>query len=178
MKMKNWSTNWKSSINRRKQRKYRLNAPLHIRGKFLSAHLSKELRQKHKKRAMPLRKGDAVKVMRGSRKGETGKIDVIDRRSYKVYLAGFTFARKSGQDVLIAFDPSKLMITNFSTDDKKRMKERKAAAAAPKSASSAVIKSAAEQKSKPVAAEKKADVKQAAGVKAPIKPKVQVTLKK
>ena len=47
--MKNkWYKNWKSSKQPRKQRKYRRNAPLHIRNKMMRAPLSKELRDKYK----------------------------------------------------------------------------------------------------------------------------------
>ncbi|MCW1309534.1 MAG: 60S ribosomal protein L26, partial [Candidatus Nanoarchaeia archaeon] len=38
--MKYWSKKWKSSKKPSKQRKYRYNAPLHIRRKFLSVNLS------------------------------------------------------------------------------------------------------------------------------------------
>jgi len=124
MKTENWSTCWKSSTDIRKQRKYRINAPLHIRGNFVSSHLSKDLREKYKKRAVPLRKGDTVKIMRGTRRGESGKVDVVDRKNYKVYLAGFTTARKSGNEVPISFDASKLMITSLSSEDKLRIKEK------------------------------------------------------
>ncbi len=43
---KKFSTSWKASRQIRKQRKYRENAPLHLRNKFMTANLSKELRKK------------------------------------------------------------------------------------------------------------------------------------
>src|SRR3989338_176397 len=47
-KMKNkFSTKWKESKQPRKQRKYRANAPLHLRKKFVNVNLSKELRKKY-----------------------------------------------------------------------------------------------------------------------------------
>ena len=49
----------------RKQRNYRHKAPLHIKQKFVSAHLSKELRQKCGRRSLGVRKGDKVKVTTG-----------------------------------------------------------------------------------------------------------------
>ncbi|MBS1194889.1 MAG: ribosomal protein L24p/L26e, archaeal/eukaryotic, partial [Methanomicrobia archaeon] len=46
------------SIQPRKQRKARYTAPLHIKGKFLSATLSKELREQYKRRSLRVVKGD------------------------------------------------------------------------------------------------------------------------
>ena len=72
--MKDFSNTWNSSNKPRKQRKYRLNAPLHIKQKFVRAHLSKELRKKLNKKNMGLRKGDKVKIMRGQFRRLEGKI--------------------------------------------------------------------------------------------------------
>ena len=62
----------------RKQRKFLYNAPLHVRRKILSAHLSKELREKYKRRGFPIRKDDEVEVMRGEHKKKRGKISKVD----------------------------------------------------------------------------------------------------
>ncbi len=64
--MKNkFSAKWKSSKQVRKQRKYRHNAPLHVKQKFVHVHLSKELKKKYQTRNLGLKKGDKVKVLRG-----------------------------------------------------------------------------------------------------------------
>ena len=60
-----WNKNWKSSKQPRKQRKYRHNAPLHIRNKMMAAPLSKELKTKYKKRNITVRVGDKVKILKG-----------------------------------------------------------------------------------------------------------------
>ena len=119
-----WSAYWKSSSQARKQRKYRYNAPLHIRGKFVSSHLSKELKDKHKRRSIALRKGDTVKILRGRFRGESVKVDVVDRKSLKVYLEGIKITKKDGTEVPVAVDPSNLLITSLNLDDKFRMKKR------------------------------------------------------
>ena len=54
-----------SSIQPRKQRKFRYNAPLHIRGAFLHAPLAADLREKYGKRSFRVVTGDTVKVLRG-----------------------------------------------------------------------------------------------------------------
>ena len=84
MKLK-FSKDWKKSTQPRKQRKYRYNAPLNIKSKFMSSHLSKELKAKYNKRNIEVRKGDTVKVVRGQYKGKTGKVDRVSIKKTKAY---------------------------------------------------------------------------------------------
>lgn len=102
-------------------------APLHLKRKILSSHLSKELREKYKRRAMPVRKGDEVQVMSGKLKGKTGKIARVNFKKYRVYLEGVTRKRTVGTEAQISLSPSKLKIISLNLDDKKRQKiiERK-----------------------------------------------------
>lgn len=118
--MKEWSNKWVSSRQPRKQRKYRYNAPLHVRQKFVSAHLSEVLRGRFGKRSLPLRKGDEVKVMRGSDKGFKGKIERIDLKEGKVYIEGLNVKKVDGSEVLKPKDPSNLLITESKMEDKRR----------------------------------------------------------
>jgi large subunit ribosomal protein L24 len=120
--MKFWSKHWKSSKQPRKQRKYVYHAPLHVRHKFLSAHLSKELREKFNRRSFPLRKGDEVEVMRGKFKKRTGKVSRVDLKELKVYIDGITRKKVDGSEVQVPFHPSNLKIINLNLEDKKRLK--------------------------------------------------------
>ena len=120
--MKFWSKHWKSSKKPRKQRKYVYHAPLHIRHKFLSTHLSKELREKYKKRAFPVRKGDEVQVMKGKFKKKSGKISRVDLNKIKVYIDGITRKKVDGSEVQVPIHPSNLKIINLNLEDKKRIK--------------------------------------------------------
>jgi large subunit ribosomal protein L24 len=106
----------------RKQRKFLYNAPLHLRRKMISSHLSKELRQQYKNRSLPLRKGDEVKVMRGEFKGVVGKVVRIDTKKYKVYVDTVKKKRSIGTEYLVPLSPSNLMIVKLNLDDKYRMK--------------------------------------------------------
>ncbi|MFC1769125.1 50S ribosomal protein L24 [Nanoarchaeota archaeon] len=117
-----FSTSWKSSKKPRKQVKFRKKAPLHTKQKFVSAHLSPELRKKHNKRAIPLRKGDKVKIMNGSKKGKTGKVGNIDLKKSKIYIEGFEVSKIDGTKSNLSFQPSNLMITELILEDKKRIK--------------------------------------------------------
>lgn len=121
--MKNkFSKNWKSSKQPRKQRKYRYNAPLHIKQKFVRAHLSKELRKKYKKRSLGLRKGDKIKILRGEFKKKEGKIEKVNLKKIKIYVTGIEKIRKDGTKSLIPIEPSKVMIIELNLDDKTRQK--------------------------------------------------------
>jgi len=115
-----FSNTWKRSTQPRKQRKFRYNAPLHIRQKLIGVHLSKELRQKHKRRTVGLRKGDKVKVLRGQFKGKTGKVERIDLKKLKVYIMGIESVKKEGTKEYIPIDPSNLLLTELNLEDKKR----------------------------------------------------------
>jgi large subunit ribosomal protein L24 len=136
---KDWSPKWIGSSQPRKQRKYRYNAPLHARRKFLSAHLSKELRERYGKRSIPLRKGDGVVVMKGGFRGFTGNIDRIDMSMSKVYIDGVKRKKVDGSETMVPIDPSNVMITKLTLEDKMRQ---------------AVFERAAPRSQKPVTGEK------------------------
>lgn len=101
----------------KKQRKRWFNAPLHIRGKIMSVHLSKELRERWKVRSVPIRVGDKVRVMRGDAKGYEGKVVKVDRKEYRVYIEGLTRTNSRGEEVLIPVHYSNLMIIELDLSD-------------------------------------------------------------
>lgn len=111
----------------RKQRKFLYTAPLHLRRKILASHLSKELREKFKRRALPLRKGDEIQIMRGKFKDRRGKVARVNYKKYRVYIEGVTRKRTVGTEAQVGLHPSKVKIINLNLDDKKRQKilERK-----------------------------------------------------
>lgn len=119
-KMKLFSKAWKGSKKPRKQRKYRAKAPLHVRKKFVSIHLSKDLIKKYGKRNVPVIKGDKIKVLKGQFKKKEGKVERINRRSCKVFVTGIELVKKEGSKILQPLDPSNLLITELNLDDKKR----------------------------------------------------------
>jgi len=120
---KEFSIHWKASKQPRKQRKFRVNAPLHIKHKLMSAHLSKELRTKHSRRSFPVRKGDKVKVMRGQFRGVIGEIESVDMKNMKVLVKGAEFKAKAGAAPRkYPLDASKLMLISLNLDDKMRVK--------------------------------------------------------
>ena len=116
-----FSTHWASSTQPRKQRKYIANAPLHVRHKFLSANLSKSLREKYGKRSLPLRKGDEVLVMRGAFKKRKAKVSSVDLKGTRVALENIQRTKKDGSKVNVFFHPSVLQIQSLNLDDKMRV---------------------------------------------------------
>ena len=122
-----FSTSWKSSVQPRKQKKYIANAPLHIKRKFLSATLSKELKKKYGKNSTKLRKGDKVRILRGQFKKKEGKIVAVIIKKSKVNLDNIQLVKKDGSKAFFPIHPSNLMILELELDDRMRKKslERK-----------------------------------------------------
>tara|TARA_Y100000296_G_scaffold83614_1_gene115085 strand:+ start:1724 stop:2185 length:462 start_codon:yes stop_codon:yes gene_type:complete len=120
---KEFSKNWKSSKQPRKQRKYLANAPLHIKKKFLSVNLSKDLRKKHKKRNISVKKGDVIKVMRGKFKKKQGKVTKVNTKTSKISIEGIQVKKQDGSKVDVKLRPSNLQIVELNLEDKKRAKK-------------------------------------------------------
>lgn len=126
MKMKTiFSTKWKASKQRRKQRKYSYNAPLHLKFKELSAPLDKALKKTQGVRNVEVRKGDEVKIMRGKHKGKMGKVDSVDLQRSRVSIDGIAGKKKDGNPVTVWFNPSKLQIKSLKSDDKRFKRNKK-----------------------------------------------------
>ncbi len=111
---------WKESTQPRRQRKYRYNAPIHIKRKFLSVNLTKDLRVEFGTRNVIPRKSDRVKVLRGSHKGVESKISDVDVKKGIIYLDGIENTRGEGNKSRIPFKPSNLQIVDLDTSDKRR----------------------------------------------------------
>jgi len=118
---KTFSNSWKASKSPRKQRKYRFNAPDHIQGKFMRSILSKDLRVKHNKRSIRVKKDDKVKIMRGKFKGQEGKIERVNVTNNKVFIEKIEIYKKDGSKTSYPIAPSNVMIVELNDDDKKRM---------------------------------------------------------
>ena len=103
-----FSIAWKGSSQPRKQRKFRVNAPLHVKGTFLNAPLIKDLRAKHGARTvrvsrirvhdslksgrldadLPLSRFDIVYVPRSG----IGNLNVFTRQFFGEQLTVLNFA--------------------------------------------------------------------------------------
>ncbi|PSG98824.1 MAG: 50S ribosomal protein L24 [Nanohaloarchaea archaeon SW_7_43_1] len=122
-KTENWSKEWKSSKNPSKQRKYRDNAPLHVKDKLVSANASQELRNELGTRTVKVRTGDRAKVMRGDESGAEGIINNIDRENTVVYIDGIDNERNDGSLQQKALRPSNLQIVALNVEDSNRLEK-------------------------------------------------------
>ena len=104
----------------RKQRKYRFNAPLHVRHKLMSVTLSEELRERYEIRSLPVKKGDTVLVMRGDFKEQEGKVEKVDLKNYKIMIDGVSVQKPDGNQVFHPVHPSKVMLVELDLEDEKR----------------------------------------------------------
>ena len=165
----------------RKQRKRLYNAPAHLRHKLMAAPLSSELAKSKGAKALPVRKGDTVRVVRGDHLGFEGKVSRVDLKRYRIFLEGLTREKVDGTNIFVSVHPSKVMIKNLKLDDnwrkavverKKELelpkKEKKVAKPTEKPAKKA--KEAKEEK----AVEEKAAVQEKPVKKAPKAPKKKV----
>jgi large subunit ribosomal protein L24 len=118
---KKFNRNWKKSVKPNKQRKYRNNAPIHIKSKLISSHLSKQLREKYNKRSFRLRKGDKVEIMRGQFRGKQGKVQKVDVKNERVFISKIEIQKKDGTRTFYPIHPSNLKIIELDLSDKKRL---------------------------------------------------------
>ncbi len=113
----------------RKQRRARYTAPYHRRHREMSAPIDRGLRERQLSRgflyprAIPVRKGDRVLIVRGEgRTGSASKIAKVDRKTRKVYVEGFTYFKSDGTELQRPLDPSNLVIINPDWSDVQRRK--------------------------------------------------------
>jgi large subunit ribosomal protein L26e len=84
------------SSQRRKSRKAHFSAGSTLRRKIMSGHLSKDLRTQYQVRAIPVRKGDTVKVVRGTSKNREGKVMTVYRKKWCIHIEKITREKSNG----------------------------------------------------------------------------------
>ena len=124
MKQK-FSTKWKASKRPGKQRKYLANAPMHIKRKFVSVNLSKNLRKQIGKRNLPAKKGDKIKVLRGKFKGREGKILEVKTKIGRIIVEGVQVTKMDNSKSNVKMQPSNLQIIEITERKTKAKKETK-----------------------------------------------------
>src|SRR4030067_382796 len=96
-----------------KQQKRMYNAPAHLRHKFMAAPLSAELISSKGVKALPVRKGDTVRIMRGDHKGFEGKVSRVDLKRYRIFIEGLTREKVDGTNIFVSVHPSKVILKNL-----------------------------------------------------------------
>ena len=103
---------------RRKNRKFHFTAPSSERRVIMSAALSKELRAQYGKRSIPVRTGDEVQIVRGTKKSQdrSAKVTAVYRRKVVIQIEKLEKERNSGQPVKLGIHPSNVVITKLKID--------------------------------------------------------------
>ena len=113
---------------RRTQRKLQLSAPSSIKRRLMSCHLAKTLRDEHKLRALPIKRGDEVKILKGKWKGKKGKVVQVYRRRSIIHVDKIQREKQNGQTVFFPIRPSYCIIEKLvNNKDRKKTIERRAA---------------------------------------------------
>ena len=117
------------SSDRNKSRKAHFTAHSEARRKIMSSTLTKALRAETGIRAIPVRKDDEVKVLRGKFKGREGKVTNVYRKKFVVHVDRIQREKVSGVAVPVGLHPSNLAITKLKTQgtDREKIIKRKAA---------------------------------------------------
>lgn len=100
-----------------KHRKALYTMPLHLRHKLLTAPLSKELREKHRVKRLPVRVGDVVRVVRGGWTGHEGKVVRVNLKRSRILIEGVQVKKADGTPVYYPIHPSKVVIVKLNLDD-------------------------------------------------------------
>ena len=107
----------------------RYTAPYHRRHREMSSPIDKGLRERQLSRgfmyprAMPVKKGDRVMIVRGEGKSKSATaVSLVDRKARKVYVEGFTYFKSDGTELQRPIDASNLVIINPDWSDIRRRK--------------------------------------------------------
>jgi len=87
------------------------------------SHLSGDLREKHGRRSVRPRVGDAVKIVRGEFKGVEGKITKVYTHIGVVNVEGVNRERLKGGNAPVPIRSSNLIVTSLTLTDKARKKK-------------------------------------------------------
>jgi large subunit ribosomal protein L24 len=120
-----------TSTKPRTQRRRAAQAPLHTKRLLASSHLAPEIHDKAKgrmPRAIPVREGDTVRIMRGGFRGREGKVVSVDRTDGTVVIEGITIEKVDEKKVQRPVHASNLMIIRMDDTDawrRRRFEESK-----------------------------------------------------
>jgi large subunit ribosomal protein L24 len=87
----------------------------------MRANLDRKLREQYKKRSFDVRSGDTVQVVRGTFKGQSGKVNEVS--GGKLIIEGITVKKTDGSAVPFGIDPSNVKITKLDMSDSWRSRK-------------------------------------------------------
>jgi large subunit ribosomal protein L24 len=108
-----------ASTKAKKQRKARAEAPIHKKKRMVSAHLDSALMSEYNVRSIPVRKGDTVKLLRGSEDFKTSeaKVASVDLKECKIIIENITIPKADGTQKPKPVDPSDVLLTKLDLSD-------------------------------------------------------------
>jgi ribosomal protein uL24 len=106
-----------SSTSPRRQRKALYTADSFERRLRMGVPLSRELRSRFRRRAVPIRKGDTVRVLSGSFAGREERVAKVHRRDYRVTLDNVTLKTAEEKLKPLTLGVSNLVITRLNLSD-------------------------------------------------------------
>jgi large subunit ribosomal protein L24 len=101
----------------RRQRKALYTADAFERRRRMTVTLSRDLRTRFRRRSVPVRKGDTVRVLGGSFKGREERVARVDRRGYAVTLDNITLKTAEEKLKPLPLRPGHLVITRLNLSD-------------------------------------------------------------
>lgn len=109
----------------RKQRKTMYTLPLHRRRKKLSAKLSTEMRKKYGVKSIMVRKGDKVRIVRGSHRKKEGNVTGVRLKNGKITVEKVTMKKADGTEIPVPIDCSNVIVIEVDTSDRRRKIRRR-----------------------------------------------------
>jgi large subunit ribosomal protein L24 len=106
----------------RKQRRAMFQSSPFDRHRQLTVSLSRDLRGRYKRRALPLRKGDTVRIVSGSFKGREERVSKVDMRSLRVTLDNVTIKKVDQKLKPLPIRTNHLILTRLNLADPWRRK--------------------------------------------------------
>ena len=85
-----------------------------------SSTLSKELREKYKRRSVRLRVGDSVRIVKGEFRGIEGKVTKVYAKDGTINVEGVTREKIAGGTAQVPLSASNIVIANLNVEDKLR----------------------------------------------------------
>ena len=101
----------------RKQRRANFQASSFYRHRQLSVSLSRDLRSKYHRRALPLRKGDTVRIISGSFKGREERVSKVDVSTSCVTLDNVTIKKVDQKLKPLPIRSNHLILTRLNLAD-------------------------------------------------------------
>ena len=105
-----------------KSRKAFYTMPKHKAVKAIASHLDEKLSKEFSKRSISVRKGDTVKVLRGTHKGKEGKIFSVETKSGRIFIEKIILKKSNGKEKPVPIQPSNVIVVDLDRTDRKRFK--------------------------------------------------------